>query len=79
MFLTFKFSEEYPLFRKAFDVHVSDLNENAYDFLRMETDGIINLRKPKYRKLDKQIGTAKRMLNDYLRTNEEAEIEHLLR
>ncbi|KAI6183276.1 hypothetical protein M3Y97_00472000 [Aphelenchoides bicaudatus] len=59
--------ETHPAFRKAFDVHVDDLNKNAYDYLRLQ-DGVdrLCLRKPIARKVDENLMEARIKLADYL-------------
>lgn len=66
------------MFSKAFSGHVSDLAENAYQFIRFDQGkDELRLREPKYRKIDKKIADAKKLLSDYLSVNEEPHMQHL--
>lgn len=71
------------MFRKAFNVHIGHLAEAAYEFLRVHSgQDELQLRKPKYRNLDKNLIKAKAHLQDFLEDlyeGEEVEIEMLLR
>jgi len=69
-----------PSFRKAFDEHVNDLAESAYEVLRTN-NGTTNLklRLLKYRSLDKRIINAKKKLVDHIGDADEVPIADLLR
>lgn len=79
----FHFSEPHPAFRKAFDAHIGHLAEAAYEFLRVNNgQEDLQLRKPKYRNLDKALVKAKALLQDFLEDlydDEEVDMEMLLR
>jgi len=69
-----------PRFRDAFDVHVGDLADSAYEFLKTN-NGTENLkpRLNKYVNLDKRIKKAKEMLMSYVENSEAIRIENILR
>lgn len=80
----FAFSEPHPNFRKAFDVHIDDLNKNAYDYLRLQNlVDELRLRKVASRTVDKKLMEAQKKLDNHLtklhENDETISIEDLLK